>query len=464
MAQPKPNDRSRPAFPDRFRGHVIVPDDSEYAEARSIWNGMIDRTPAVIAQCTGTADVATAVEYATENELPLAVRGGGHNVSGSAMCNDGLVVDLSNMTGVRVDPGARTAWVQGGATWADVDHETIPHGLATPGGVVSDTGVAGLTLGGGIGHLRRKYGLSCDNLRRIEVVTANGDIVTADQDTHSDLFWACRGGGGNFGIVTGFEFDLHPVGPEVATVFVVYPGDELAADLESYREYCEHAPRDVSTLMFAGDVPAEEPFPEEAWGDPMFAILGCHAADPDVGEDVLMPLREFREPIVDFSGLFDYRDLQSLLDEDYPDGDRYYWKSLHLPELTEDCLDRIAHWTAEAPSPASTVDVWHLGGAISDYDDATAYSARDAPYLLGVEANWSDPETDDENVQWVRDTIDDMRAFSDGTTYLNFPGASDDDNDLPATYGDAYERLRDVKTEYDPHNVFQFNQNIQPRT
>lgn len=463
MAQPKPDERSLPEFSNRFRGTVVRPDDAEYTDARLVWNGMIDRMPAMVARCSGPADVAIAVEYATENDLPLAVRGGGHNVSGSAVCDDGVVVDLSDMTGVRVDPESRTAWVQGGATWADVDHETIPLGLATPGGVVSDTGVAGLTLGGGIGHLRRKYGLSCDNVRRLEVVTAHGDIVTADPTHHPDLFWACRGGGGNFGIVTGFEFDLHPVGPEVATVFVVYPGVALDTDLQTYREYCEQTTMDVSTLMFAGDVPAEEPFPEDAWGDPMFAILGCHAADPAVGERVLKPLREIRDPIVDFSGVFDYRDLQSMLDEDYPDGDRYYWKSLHLPELTDNCLDQVAHWTAEAPSSASTVDIWHLGGEISDPDEDTAYSARDAPYLLGVEANWSDPDTDDENVKWVRDTIESMREFSDGTTYLNFPGASEDENDLPATYGDSFERLRDVKTMYDPQNAFRFNQNIEPR-
>lgn len=463
MAQTLPEEGSLSEFTERFRGTIISPDDTEYDDVRSVWNGMIDRTPAVIARCSGPADVATVVEFATSNDLPLAVRGGGHNVSGSAVCDGGLAVDLSDMTGVRVDPHSRTIWVQGGATWADVDHETIPHGLATPGGVVSDTGVAGLTLGGGIGHLRRKYGLSCDNVRRLEVVTARGEIVTADLDHHPDLFWACRGGGGNFGIVTGFEFDLHPVGPDIATVFVVYPGTDLASDLRHYREYCEQASRDVSTLMFAGEVPAEEPFPEDAWGDPMFAIFGCYAGDPAIGEDALRPVRNIRDAIVDFSRVYDYRDVQSMLDADYPDGGRYYWKSLHLPELTDDCLERVAHWTAEAPSPASTVDLWHLGGAISDPDDDTAYTARDAPYLLGVEANWTDPDTDDENVQWVRDTIADMRAFSDGTTYLNFPGTTEDDNDLPATYGDAYERLRDVKTEYDPANVFQFNQNIEPR-
>ncbi|MFB6223613.1 MAG: FAD-binding oxidoreductase [Haloarcula sp.] len=449
-----------------FHGDLIRPDDPDYDDARAVWNGMIDKRPGLIARCAGAADVISGVNFARENDLLVAVRGGGHNVAGTAVCDGGLVIDLSEMTGVRVDPEAQTAWVQAGATWADLDHETQAFGLATPGGVVSDTGIAGLTLGGGIGHLRCKYGLSCDNLRSVDLVTAEGEYLTASADENEELFWGLRGGGGNFGVVTGFEFELHPVGPEVATSLVFHPGDQLAECLQAYRDYVESAPDEVSTLAFAGVMPDEELFPADAVDDFKIAFLGCYAGPVEEGEQALAPLREFADPIADFSDVMPYAEFQQLLDEDYPDGMRYYWKSLYLDGLSDSAIDRFEYWAEAAPSPLSTVDVWQLGGVITDVGiEESAFAGRHAPFLLGVEANWEDPETDDANIEWVRDCLDDMRQFSDGSVYLNFPGFHEEDDEMMrTTFGPAYERLVELKDEYDPENLFRMNQNIEPTT
>ena len=464
MVQPVISDEQIERFEAGFHGDVIRPDDPAYDDARSVWNGMIDKHPSLIARCRGARDVIDAVNVARENDILVAVRGGGHNVAGTAVCDHGLVIDLSEMRGVRVDPDARNAWVQAGATWADVDHETQAFGLATPGGIVSETGVAGLTLGGGLGHIRCKYGLTCDNLSSVELVTANGDYLTASQDENADLFWGLRGGGGNFGVVTGFEFDLHPVGPEVATCVVFYPGDRMAEILRAYREYVASAPDDVSTLTTAGVMPDEELFPADVVDEPKIGIVGCYAGSVADGERALGPLREIAEPIADFSGTMPYVDLQQLFDEDYPDGMRYYWKSLYLDGLSESAIDRIAYWTDVAPSSFSTVDVWQLGGEIARADvEKSAFAGRHAPFLLGVEANWERPEDDDANVEWVRDCLDDMRQFSDGSVYLNFPGFLEEGEDMMrSTFGPTYERLVALKDEYDPTNLFSLNQNITP--
>ncbi|WP_306059611.1 FAD-binding oxidoreductase [Natronococcus wangiae] len=464
MAQLPIGDDQIEPFEATLHGPVIRPDDADYDDARAVWNGMIDKHPALIARCRGVGDVINAVHFARENDLRVAVRGGGHNVAGTAVCDDGLVIDLSEMRGVRVDPDARTAWVQAGATWADVDHETHTFDLATPGGLVSETGVAGLTLGGGLGHLRCKYGLTCDNLASIKLVTADGDYLTASEDENAELFWALRGGGGNFGVVTGFEFDLHPIGPEVATCLVFYPGDRIAECLRAYREYVASAPVEVSTLALAGVMPDEKLFPADAVDEPKIGIVGCYAGSVADGERALLPLREIDEPIADFSGPMPYVELQQLFDEDYPDGVRYYWKSLYLDGLSESAIDRIAYWTDVAPSPLSTVDVWQLGGAIAQVTvEDSAFAGRHAPFLLGVEANWERPEDDDANVEWVRDCLDDMRQFSDGSVYLNFPGFLEENDDtMRTTFGPTYERLVALKDEYDPTNVFSLNQNIAP--
>ncbi|MGM0389474.1 MAG: FAD-binding oxidoreductase [Natrinema limicola] len=464
MAQHAVSTEQIEQFETGFHGDLIRPEDATYDDARAVWNGIIDKHPGLIARCRGTADVIQAVKFARETSLRVAVRGGGHNVAGTAVCDDGLVIDLSEMRGVWVDPDAQRAWVQAGATWADVDYETQAFGLATPGGVVSKTGVAGLTLGGGIGHLRCKYGLSCDNLRSVELVTVDGEFVTASVDQNEELFWGLRGGGGNFGVVTGFEFDLHPVGTDVAICLVFYADDRMIEVLEAYRDYVADAPPEVSLVTLSGVIPDEELFVADAVDERKIAIAGCYAGSVADGEEVLAPMREIAEPIADFSGSMPYVEFQQLFDEDYPDGMRYYWKSLYLDGLSESAIDRIVYWSGVAPSPLSTVDVWQLGGAIERVDvEDSAFAGRHAPFLLGVEANWERPEDDDVNVEWVRDCLDDMRQFSDGSVYLNFPGFLEGGDDMMrTTFGPTYERLVALKDEYDPTNLFSLNQNITP--
>lgn len=464
MAQQSISDNQIEQFETALRGSVIRPTDPEYDGARAVWNGMIDRHPTLTARCSGVGDVISSVNFARENDLLVAIRGGGHNVAGTAVCDGGLVIDLSEMQGIWVDPDGQSAWVQAGATWGDVDHETQVFGLATPGGAVSKTGVAGLTLGGGIGHLRCKYGLTCDNLRSVNVVTADGTFVTASEDENRDLFWGLRGGGGNFGVVTGFEFDLYPVGPEVATCLVFYSGDRMDEILEAYREYVADAPPEVSLLTLSGEIPDEDLFSQDTVNELKIAIAGCYAGPVEEGERALVPLREIADSIADFSGPMPYVELQQLFDEDYPDGMRYYWKSLYLDGLSESTIDRIVYWSSVAPSPLSTIDVWQLGGAIERVDsEESAFAGRHAPFLLGVEANWERPENDDVNIEWVRDCLDDMRPFSDGSVYLNFPGFLEGGDDMMrTTFGSTYKQLVALKDEYDPTNLFSLNQNITP--
>ncbi|WP_224336737.1 FAD-binding oxidoreductase [Haloprofundus halobius] len=467
---PADNRRSTPvpealdAFADAFGGEVLLPSDEEYDEARRIWNGMIDKRPAVIAYCSGTADVVAAVRFAREHDLPLAVRGGGHNVAGTAVCDDGLVVDLSAMDGVFVDPDARRVRAQGGATLGDVDRETQLFGLATPLGVVSDTGIAGLTLNGGLGHLRREYGLSLDSLTSVELVTADGSVLKASDDENPDLFWAVRGGGGNFGVVTSFEYELHAVGPAVFGLFVWFRGDDVTAALRAFRDYSAGASREASVLPFYATVPELDEFPEDAWGESAVAFLGCYDGSTEDAEAEFEALRTVADPLVDFSGVMAYTELQSMLDEDYPDGLRYYWKSSYVTDLTDEVLDLVVRYGEERPSPLSTVDIWHLGGAISDVaPDETAFWHRDAPFMVTFEANWEAPETDDANVAWARNGLAELREMDVAAgAYGNFPGFGED----PARtlFGDNYDRLVEIKTEYDPENVFRLNQNVVPKT
>ncbi|RBI64661.1 FAD-linked oxidase [halophilic archaeon] len=435
-------------------GDLVTPDDDAYDQARRVWNGMINRWPALVARCAGVADVRRSVAFAREHDLPIAVRGGGHGVAGAATVDGGLVVDLSPMDWVRVDPDARRVQVGAGATWGDVDRETQSFGLAVPGGVVSDTGVAGLTLGGGMGHLRRKYGLSCDNLVSADVVTADGEFVRASADENEDLFWALRGGGAEFCVVTSFEFDCHPVGPEVATCFVWHRGERAEEALAFFREFAADASRAVSVLPFYAWVPEMEEFPESSWGDPAVVFFGCYADDPEEGTEALRPLREFADPIADFSATLPYLELQSMLDEDYPHGRFYYWKSLYLRDLDDDAIAGIVETAEACPALLSTVDLWHLGGAIADVGETeTAYTDRDAPYLLNFEANWDDPRKTAAAVEWVRDSVDAMRDRSAASgLYVNFPGFGEDSEQV--AYGENVERLREVDEQYDPEDVF----------
>jgi len=451
------------AFIDGFHGDVLRPSDDEYDEAREVWNGMIDRYPALITRCVDVDDVVAAVDFAREHDLPLAVRGGGHNAAGTAVCDGGLVVDLTERNGVRVDPEAKTARVGGGATLGDVDLETQRFGLATAFGVVSKTGVAGLTLNGGYGHLSREYGLALDNLLSVDIVTADGKLRHASTDENAALFWAIRGGGGNFGVVTSLEFALHEVGPDVYALFGWYHGDDTAVALDAFREWTETAPRDASALAFTAHVPDIAEFPEESWGEPAIAFLGSARGDSADDGEVFESLRDVATPITDLSGPTAYVDLQSMLDEDYPDGLRYYWKSVFLDELTDEVFDLMIRYNDSTPSALSTIDIWHLGDAVADVpQDATAFWHRDKPYMLTVEANWEEPADDDANVNWAREVFADVQALPVASgRYGNFPGMNEDPAKL--LYGENYDRLVDVKTTYDPDNLFQSNTNVPPR-
>jgi FAD/FMN-containing dehydrogenase len=450
----------------RLRGDLARTGDPGYEPARQLWNGMIDRRPALIARCAGAEDVVAAVNFARDNELLLAVRGGGHGVAGQAVCDGGLVIDLSELKGIDVDPEGRRVRAEGGCTLGDLDRETQRHGLATPLGVVTRTGIAGLTLSGGMGWLRRKHGLSCDNLAAAQVVTADGTLLTASESENSDLFWAIRGGGGNFGVVTSFEYRLHPVGPEVFVCFVLYPADRAPEVLRFCERYLSEAPEEAAPLGILGRVPEAEEFPQDSHGEPYVALLAPYPGDdPAEGERVLRPLREIADPIADLSGAMPYTEAQALLDEDYPDGWRYYWKSVNLPELSDEVIERLVGHAASSPSPLSTIDVWYQGGAMARIgEEETAFANRGAPYLLGIEGNWEDDSGSEENVAWVRDTFADLRSFSGGGVYLNFPGFLEEGEELlHEGYGTNYGRLAEVKAKYDPTNLFRLNANVEPR-
>jgi FAD/FMN-containing dehydrogenase len=438
-----------------FRGDLVRPGDDGYEAARSVWNGVIDKRPALVARCTGVADVISAVRFARDQRLPVAVRGGGHNVAGSAMSNGGITIDLSQMNSVRVDPVSRTVRAEGGARLADLDWESQAFGLAVPAGLVSDTGVAGLTLGGGMGWLRRRYGLTCDNLLSMDIVTAEGRLLTASADENADLFWALRGGGGGFGVVTSFEFRAYPIGPQLFFCAVFYPHSQAREVLRSFREYAKGAPEEMNVLGAFGTVPASELFPKSIHGEKFLALAGPYVGSPEEGERALQPLREFGTPLADFSGPMPYVEMQKFWDEDYPSGRRYYWKSLYLKHLNDDVIDAVMEHAGTCPSPLSTIDVWLLGGAIGRPGHDTAFTNRDAPYMLGLESNWDDAKHDERNISWARSVWKDMQRFSTGGLYVNFPGFEEGGESYQrSAYGDNWERLREVKRRYDPTNLF----------
>ena len=402
-------------FRETMSGAVLDPADPAYGEARRVWNGTIDRRPVLIAQCRSADDIVAAVAFARQHDLLVAVRGGGHGVAGYAVCDDGLVIDLSSMHDVEVDADARTVRVQPGARWADVDRATQPHGLATPGGEVSATGVAGLTLGGGMGYLRRKYGLSCDNLVSADVVTADGRKVLASEREHPDLFWALRGGGGNFGVVSSFVFRLHPVGPEVATLTPFFPIEDARRVLFAWRAFTESAPDEATTAFAVWVLPDDPGLPEPLRGLPACVLDGLYAGAPEAGEALFRSLRAVATPLIDMSGRTPYVEAQSGLDALFPDGDLYYWKSLFLDELSDDAIEQILARSQTRPNPRILVILRHLGGALGHVaPDATAYSNRSAQYMLSIDGAWSDPAETERNIAWLRDFWSAMRPFSNG--------------------------------------------------
>ncbi len=460
---------SKPAeeLSSRIGGEVLAPNSDGYDEARAIWNAMIDRKPALIARCRNSGDVAGTLAFARQHDYPVSIRGGGHNVAGHAVCDDGITIDLSGMRGVTVDPDARTARVAGGATWRDVDAASQAHGLATPGGLISDTGVGGLTLSGGIGWLRSRYGLCIDNVLGVEIVTADGEIRRADEQENADLFWAVRGGGGNFGVITEFEFRLHPLGPEVMFCAPIYKLECGAEPIRFWRDFIVDKSDRIGSLVEFSTVGESEDFPPESWGKQVYTIAAVYAGDAEEGEQVMQPLRELAPMVTDFSGRLPYCELQKLFDELMPAGQfRCYWKSHYLSELSDQAIDDILDGVTSVPSPNTLSSIWNFGGATAEVPaDATAFGDRSMPWMYSIDSVWQGAENDAANIDWTRDFWGRMQRYShDGRMYLNFPGQGEEgDKLLRDTFGENnFRRLREIKAKYDPDNRFRFNQNIRP--
>jgi FAD/FMN-containing dehydrogenase len=443
-----------------LRGSVLLPGDEEYDASRTVWNAMIDRHPALIVRPAGVSDVITAVNFARENDLLLSVRGGGHNVTGSAVCDDGLMLDMSGMKGIRVDPERRTARAEAGCVWADLDHETQAFGLAVTGGQISDTGIAGLTLGGGVGHLMRLCGAVVDNLISLDLVTASGELLTVGADHHPDLFWAVRGGGGNYGVVTSFEYRLHPVGPIVLGGMLLYPAARGAELLRFYRDWMAEAPDELNvTPAFITAPPA--PFvPESLQLQPAVGMVVCYAGDIDAGQELVGKLREAVPPAVDLVGPMPYAVVQTLLDEAAPWGQQVFLKSANLFDLSNDVVDIIVRFATRPTSPMSIVPIVAWGGAFGRVgDDETALGHRDSKFGIYIFAVWPDPSDSARHVEWARAFHAALRPHMNGS-YVNEIGQEGRVQEAYTPH--TYARLVEVKNRYDPNNFFRMNQNIEP--
>lgn len=449
-----------------LRGEIVTPDDETYEETRSVWNGLIDKHPTFIIRCQGAADVAKGLQFANDHDLPFSVRGGAHHQAGSSMVDDGVVLDLSDMTHVRVDPDKRVAQVGPGCRAHDVLMETQHYGLATPTGSAGDVGIPGSTLGGAIGWMRRKHGLGIDALQSVEVVTPAGDLITASEDDNEDLFWAVRGGGGNFGVVTNFEFELYEVPPIVAGAGVFYPGGEAEDVFKAYREAAADAPDEVTTIALNSHVPNLPPMPEELVGEEAVAVMGAYIGpDPEEGMKALQPFRELaEEPLLDMSEPMPYLMLHQLGTMMFPEGRNYCHRSCFVDDLDDDVIEAIIDHTEKAESPLAGVGVWQMGGAISEVDsDETAYPHRDAAYMITVEANWDEGD-DDANIEWTRDGDDLFRSLGGYGAYGGFTGVSTREGEdvTERVYGDNFDRLAEIKARYDTSNTLNQNVNVAP--
>jgi FAD/FMN-containing dehydrogenase len=445
-----------------IRGRVVTPDDADYAEVRRVWNGAHDDSrPAVVVRCSGAADVIEAVRFARAHHLPIAVRGGGHSIAGFSTVDGGLVVDLAPMSEVRVDPVARHAYVGGGADWAAVDHETQAHGLATTGGLVSSTGVAGFTLGGGIGWTMRAFGLACDNLVGADVVTAEGRLVHASETENAELLWGLRGGGGNFGIVTQLELELHPLGPMVYAGPVFFPAAAAGDLLRAFRDWAPDAPDEVTALVNLTTAPPLPVIPEAWHGEKVAAVIAVSTGSVEDGDALVRPLREVAEPIADLLGPMPYRVMQSLLDPLWGKGIHAYFKAANLARLDDELIERLCEIHLTAPGPQAEIHVHQMGGAVGRVaEDATAFAERSMPYVLNAVTGWHDVGVGLAHVGWARKVIAAATGAATGRAYVNFLG---DPGAARSSYGaETYARLVALKDEYDPTNVFRLNQNIEP--
>ena len=450
------------ALKGNFRGQVILPDDDLYESARKVWNATIDKHPALIARCATTSDVVGAVNFAKDNGLVLAVRGGGHNIAGSALCDDGIVIDLSQMKAANVDAASLRGTIEGGATLADFDAATQAHGLAIPLGINSTTGVAGLTLGGGFGWLSRKYGMTIDNLESAEVVTAAGEVVRASATENTDLFWALRGGSGNFGVVTRFEFRLHPVGPNVLSGLIVYPLSEAKAVLQQYRDFMTKAPDELSVWAVLRQAPPLPFLPEAVHGKEIIALALIYTGDPKLGEPLVEPLRKLGTPLGEHVGVQPYTAWQQAFDPLLTPGARNYWKSHNFSVLDDGLFDVVIEYAKKLPSPQCEIFFGAIGGATTrPAPDSAAYAHRDALFVMNVHGRWTDKADDERCIRWARDYFKASAPFASGGVYVNFLTADEGDR-VKAAYGQNYDRLAQIKRKYDPTNLFSMNQNIQP--
>jgi FAD/FMN-containing dehydrogenase len=440
-----------------LRGELLTSADPAYDEARKLWNGMFDKRPAAIARCTGTADVISAVKFARSNDLAVSVRGGGHNVAGKALRDGALAIDLSPMKGLRVDPKAKTARAQGGVTWGQFDRETVAFDLVSTGGTVSTVGIAGLTLGGGIGWLMRKYGLVSDNLVSVDIVTADGQFLTASESENADLFWAVRGGGGNFGVVTSFEYRLHELEPITAGV-ALYPFAMAKDALRFYREFTSSAPDSVTTMAGISNGPVA--------GEKTVWIGVCHSGPKTEGERLLRPIKKFGPPVMDMIGPMPYTALQTMSDANYSSGNRNYWRSNYLTELSDEVIDIIVTRSDGLPSGAGSTPYFeHMHGAVGRMGEQhTAFSNRAAKYNFTVLSVWKDSGEDDKNIKWTREFGNAMKSWATGAGYVNYMTDDEGTERIRATYETNYERLVAIKRKYDPTNFFSGNQNIIPQT
>jgi FAD/FMN-containing dehydrogenase len=459
-------DRTVEAFRRRLRGPLLLPEDAGFEEATLLWNGMIEKTPALVVQPTGTADIVAAVDFARDHDLSVSVRGGGHNLAGTALADRGLTIDMSRLRGIRVDPEAQTATVQPGCLLGEVDRETQLHGLATPFGFISGVGVAGLTLGGGLGYLTRRFGWTVDNLLEVEIVTADGRVRRASRDENADLFWAIRGAGANLGVVTSFIFRLHEVGPTVYGGLIAWPFERADEILLAYRTITTEAPRELAVWLNLLRAPAAPFVPEQWRGQRVCAMCVCYSGDLGDADQALAPIRALDGPVIDLLAEQPYTQVQSYLDAGEPKGHHYYWKTEYAAELSDDLLSSWRDLAAACPIPEAQMGFLHLGGALNEHDgDDGAVGNRDARYACGVIGIWKPDEPEaDTFPQWVRDAWKRIRPFSTGGNYINFQTADEDEERIWATYGANFDRLVRVKKKYDPDNVFRSNRNIAPRT
>jgi FAD/FMN-containing dehydrogenase len=449
-------------FRSTLRGQLVRANDPGYNEARQIWNAMIDRRPAMIVRAAGVADVRRSIAFARDNKLLLAVRGGGHNIAGNAVCDDCLMLDMSQMKAVRVDPDARRAYVQGGATLADFDHEAQEYGMATPLGINSTTGVAGLTLGGGFGWLSRKYGLTVDNLLSAEVITANAERVRASAHENPDLFWAIRGGGGNFGVVSLFEFQLHPVGPDIVSGLIVFPFDQARKVLTQYRDFVNTSPDDLSVWAVLRQAPPLPFLPPDVHGKEVVVLAICTTMKSEDAMRAIEPLRGFGDPCGEHVGMQPYAAWQKAFDPLLTPGARNYWKSHNFKELSDGAIDTLIEYTKKLPSAESEIFLGLLGGQTNRVaPDATAYPHRDVLFVMNVHTRWRDPKEDKKCITWAREFFVASAPYAAGSVYINFL-TQDEGERISEAYGGNYERLVQVKNKYDPGNLFRQNQNISP--